>query len=117
MNRHPRPATGTVTIKEIRVPICMQCGCIIDIGLCTDSCPLDGGSHTGNTLVAVYERSDKFLRDEKSAEHPAPASAPAVASAPGEKCGLCHGSGIRNYWTDQERDCPDCGGTGEKPHD
>ena len=59
-----RPKTGTITEREIKIPVCGKCGYAMDTGLCSDDCELDGSSHNGNTIMAVYKRTDEFLRDE-----------------------------------------------------
>ncbi len=59
-----RPTVGTKTTKIITVEICAHCGYINDGGLCVDNCDLDGDSHTGNIILAKYERTDTFLGDE-----------------------------------------------------
>jgi hypothetical protein len=60
-----RPAPGRATTSEVRIPICAKCGYAIMDGLCADPCPLDGNSHKGHTIIAVYSRVDTFLRDEE----------------------------------------------------
>jgi hypothetical protein len=60
-----RPEPGTTTVTEIKVLICARCRCMIDLDLCSPYCELDG-AHTKpeHQFYAVYERTDKFLRDE-----------------------------------------------------
>ena len=61
-----RPEPGTVTRKEeIRVEICPECGYRITSGeLCDSRCSLDGWLHR-NLIVAVYEVTEIFIRDER----------------------------------------------------
>jgi hypothetical protein len=61
-----RPEPGTTTTREIKVRLCAECGNEIDEGgLCDYDCPWDGRTNSERkTFVAVYERTDKFLRDE-----------------------------------------------------
>ncbi len=65
MQTLPRPAPGTVTTNTIRVAICGTCGRVIQGPLCSYGCPEDGGPHP-HKFHAVYERTEKFLRDESS---------------------------------------------------
>jgi hypothetical protein len=62
-----RPAPGTQTTSEYRVPICVNCGCVIgDIG-CSYRCSTDydlAEREPGDYIIAVYRRVDTFLRDE-----------------------------------------------------
>jgi hypothetical protein len=58
-----RPEPGKITTREIRIRVCGKCGYTIDGQLCSDDCEDDGGSHA-KMFDAVYERTDKFLRDE-----------------------------------------------------
>lgn len=61
-----RPDVGTVVELDVRVRICTRCAHQIDDELCSVECPLDGDSHEGSTLIAVWHRVDTFLRDEKA---------------------------------------------------
>lgn len=65
---YPRPKPGAATVSTIRIPICAECRCVIDdTGLCDPDCRMDAESHRGHMFYAVYERTDKFLRDEAEA--------------------------------------------------
>lgn len=73
----PRPTPGTVTRREISVKVCTHCRCVIDdTGLCDYSCDLDGEPRgPRDFFLAIYDRVDTFLRDEKpgtSNANPAP---------------------------------------------
>lgn len=61
-----RPEPGSAAVRELRVPVCTGCGFRIDeTGLCDDRCRYDACSLSQRPhLIAVYERTDKFLRDE-----------------------------------------------------
>jgi hypothetical protein len=64
----PRPEPGAKTVRLIKVPVCRRCGYAISDGLCDDGCDLDGSGHApADTILAVYERTDIFLRDEAGA--------------------------------------------------
>lgn len=65
-NPRPRPEPGTVTNRIARLKICKRCGYLIsDTGLCHFECELDVDGHTPKDYVfAVYEVTEKFLRDE-----------------------------------------------------
>ena len=60
-----RPEPGATTVREIKVKVCAECGCMLDDTgmLCDYECSQDGDEHK-NVITAVYERTDKFLRDE-----------------------------------------------------
>lgn len=70
--KRPRPEPGTTTVTEIRLRICLGCGCVIDGVGCSYGCPYDDCDEIGPHFIAVYEHTEKFLRDE-------PAVAPEVA--------------------------------------
>ncbi len=59
----PRPVPGVCTTTEVRVEICGVCGYQVSHELRSNECPDDGGPHH-NVIVAVYERTDRFIRDE-----------------------------------------------------
>ena len=66
-----RPEPGKVTTREIRVKVCKSCGYAVDdTGLCSGDCDFDAEHHAGEMtrpgtyFHAVYERTDKFIRDE-----------------------------------------------------
>jgi hypothetical protein len=62
-----RPTPGDTTVREIRVRVCSSCGYKVGIGgLCGYGCGEDAEPRTSaNSFIAVYERTDKFLRDEE----------------------------------------------------
>lgn len=61
-----RPAIGTTTTREIRVPICKLCGCEInEVGECDQDCEYDCVRRPkGTVLTAVYQRTDVLVREE-----------------------------------------------------
>ena len=61
-----RPEPGSVTIREVKLRICAFCGSsVTETGLCSHECPFDGEPRTHRDyFYAVYERTEKFLRDE-----------------------------------------------------
>lgn len=65
----PRPVPGTVFTQEVRYQICGTCGFIIDAGLCSSECPQDDDAHP-DMFEAVYERTDRFIRDEPTSNLP-----------------------------------------------
>lgn len=67
-DRKRRPMPGAVITREIRIPVCAECGHAIDSGLCSDTCPFDGDGHEGHVFAAVYSCIETFLRDEEWAE-------------------------------------------------
>ena len=64
-----RPMPGTVSRREIRIPVCRECGYAIDGGLCSDTCINDGNPHK-NPIIAVYWRIDVFIRDTTIDDRP-----------------------------------------------
>lgn len=66
LEKRPRPELGTMTTTFERIPVCKTCGYIVDVGLCTYGCPLDGDHYDkdGHTIYAVYETTRKFVREE-----------------------------------------------------
>lgn len=66
----PRPKTGQVTTREIRVKVCTHCHFAMDdCGLCSYDCEVDAEPRTSNDFFyAVYRRTDEFLRDEAVTE-------------------------------------------------
>ncbi len=61
-----RPEPGATTVREIRIRMCSECGSVIgDHGMCGFDCKYDGEVYARREyFTAVYERTDKFLRDE-----------------------------------------------------
>jgi|GEM_PF-5342438 hypothetical protein len=66
LNKRKRPTPGDSITKIIRIPICKTCGYMIEeeFSGCTYECPDDYEHNEENTLYAIYERTDVFLRDE-----------------------------------------------------
>ena len=58
----PRPDIGTVTTREVRVPVCRSCGFIRTDGLCSDDCDLDG--MPAEVFYAVYSCVETLIREE-----------------------------------------------------
>lgn len=59
-----RPIPGDIVTREINIPLCGVCGYSIDMNMCSYGCSEDGDVHK-DVIVAVYKRTDEFLRDEK----------------------------------------------------
>lgn len=57
---------GDTFVRGIRLKVCRECGCEIDgTGACDYGCKQDYGPHPkGSYVWRVYERTDKFIRDE-----------------------------------------------------
>ena len=56
---------GDVTVREVRIPVCKQCNCIIDIHLCSPECELDGDDHPPEyVVIKVYRRTDELIRED-----------------------------------------------------
>ena len=65
-----RPEPGAKRAYECRRSICTMCGKIIgESGLCSWECPSDGDHDGKNTVVAVYEVTETFLRNEPEGRH------------------------------------------------
>ena len=58
---------GEITVREIHVPVCLECGCVIgETGLCDESCKYDGDAERLPETVEchVYKRTDEYIRKE-----------------------------------------------------
>lgn len=64
--QQPRPLPGTVTTRISQVRICARCGFMLEGSWCDYECDLDGTDHTGNTITATYETTNKFIKDERT---------------------------------------------------
>lgn len=58
------PEPGTVTTQIVKYAVCKNCRAVIMMGLCSRHCPHDGEHKEGTHVIAVYEQTNKFLRDE-----------------------------------------------------
>jgi hypothetical protein len=60
-----RPVPGTITVNDVRVRICNKCGCFInDLGCCSCGCENNYDYGDEDIIIAVYRRTEEFLRDE-----------------------------------------------------
>lgn len=65
LKKRKRPTPGDSITEIIRIPICKTCGYMIEeFSGCTYECPDDYEHNEENTIYAIYERTDVFLRDE-----------------------------------------------------
>lgn len=64
--KRPRPKPGEIRTYQVRIKLCAACGYRIDTGgLCSYDCDYDGeGRPAGQTLIAVWDRVDTFVKDE-----------------------------------------------------
>lgn len=59
-----RPEPGSIVLTERRYHLCGECGHAVDNGLCSLGCLMDGHSYRPSDFYAVYEATEKFVRDE-----------------------------------------------------
>lgn len=74
MEERKVPKLGEITVREIHVPVCLECGCVIsDTGLCDESCDYDAKYPRPSETVEchVYKRTDEYVRKEEARTCPA----------------------------------------------
>lgn len=65
--RNQMSEVGEITTRVIHVPVCRECGCVIDeTGLCDQSCKYDASIERPPDTVEchVHKRTDEYVRKE-----------------------------------------------------
>lgn len=68
---HPNPKPtriGDITESQVHCIVCLICHFVIDLGLCSDHCDLDGtyldDRPVGTTVKKIYQRRDELVAEE-----------------------------------------------------